>query len=147
MSYACPITFDKIDTNLFRINTILVSLLVVIYLLTSFVFILYFLVFDFSLKLFIKKKYSPLYFLSRFLRKSLGFSAIISDGGAKRLAQYFGLLFMILLVVAHFLENDIFLYTIATIYLLCAFFDVVFDFCLGCKIYYIIKKIYPNFMN
>lgn len=147
MSYACPITFDKIDTNIFRINTFLVSSLIVLYLFYPSIYILYFLIFDFCIKLFIKKKYSFIYFLARFIRKSLGLKAIVSDGGAKRLAQYFGLFFMILLVVAHFLNNMPFLFVIAAIYLLCAFFDIIFDFCIGCKIYYIIKKIYPNFMN
>jgi hypothetical protein len=147
VTYACPITFDKIDINLFRINTLLVSLLIVMYLFFPSIYILYFLVFDFSVKLFIKKKYSPLYLLARFLRKGLGLNAVISDGGAKRLAQYFGLFFMLLLIGAHFIQNTPLLWTIAIIYLLCALFDIVFNFCIGCKIYHIIKKIYPNFMN
>jgi hypothetical protein len=25
--------------------------------------------------------------------------------------------------------------------------DLFFDYCIGCKIYFIIKKIYPEFMN
>ncbi|MBU1658224.1 DUF4395 domain-containing protein [bacterium] len=147
MSYSCPVTFVQIDTNVSRFNSLFVSSLVVAYLGSSNVFILYFLALDFLIKLYINKKYSPLYILSRLMKKSLGLKNNFTDGGAKRLAAYFGLLFMLLLIITHLFNLWILSLLVAAFYLSCALLDVVLNYCLGCKVYFIIKKIYPHFMN
>jgi hypothetical protein len=69
------------------------------------------------------------------------------DGGAKRLAAYFGLTFMILLAFESFFHLRDILYITAGVFLSCAFLEVAFDFCIGCKIYFLIKKVYPDFMS
>ncbi len=147
MSYTCPMTFENIDSNVSRINSLFVSLLVVSYLIASNVFILYFLFIDFSIKLFIDKKYSPLSQASKFLKNILKIGVVLIDGGSKRLAAYFGLVFVGLLIITHYLDNNLVSLAIAIIFIFCSLLDLVFNYCLGCKIYYLIKKIYPNFMN
>ncbi|MDD2567188.1 MAG: DUF4395 domain-containing protein [Thiovulaceae bacterium] len=147
MSFTCPLSFTKIDTNVARLNTLLASSLVTMYLFYDFVMILFFLVYDFGVKLFAHKKYSPLYISARGLKKLLRLKPALADAGAKRLANYFALFFMILLASAHYLQNAPLVVTLASIYLACAFLDIVFNYCIGCKVYYVIKKIYPPFME
>jgi len=147
VSFTCPLSFTKIDTNVARLNTFLASSFVVAYLFYDFVMILFFLVYDFSVKLFAHKKYSLLYISARGLKKLLHLKPALADAGAKRLANYFALLFMILLASAHYLQNAPLVVTLASIYLACAFLDIVFNYCIGCKVYYVIKKIYPPFME
>ena len=147
MSTACPLNFKQVDSNISRFSALLVALLVLIYLVTHNVFILLFLAFDFALKLFVTKKASLITHFSGFLKESFKIEEKLVDGGAKRLANFLGLFFVLLLVLAHYLliwEISLFL---ATIFLACSLLDVFFDYCIGCKIYFIIKKIYPNFMN
>lgn len=146
MSYSCPMSFIKVDSNVSRINSLFVSSFVIAYLLTSSVYIIYFIFLDFSIKLFLNKEYSPIFVVSRFIKKGLKLKDKLIDGGSKRLAAYFGLLFAFLLIVAHYFYSDVLTYTIAIVFLSCALLDVIFDYCLGCKIYFIIKKIYPDFM-
>lgn len=146
MSYTCPMTFENIDSNVSRINSLFVSILVVVYLITLNVFILYFLFIDFGIKLFLDKKFSPISQASKFLKNSLKLSTVLIDGGSKRLAAYFGLIFVGLLILTHFLDNQLLSLVIAIIFIFCSLLDLVLNYCLGCKIYYIIKKIYPNFM-
>jgi hypothetical protein len=38
-------------------------------------------------------------------------------------------------------------FVIGGVFVLCSLMDALVNYCVGCKIYFIIKKIYPNFMN
>ncbi len=147
MSYSCPLNFVQVDSNASRISSLIVATLVFAYLFTSLTFILYFLVFDFSLKLFLNKKYSLISILALYLRKLFTMKEKLTDGGAKRLAGIFGLIFVLLLLITDLLALKALSFLVAGIFLLCSLLDLIFNYCLGCKIYYIIKKIYPNFMS
>ena len=147
MSYACPMSFVNVDSNVSRFNSLFVTLLVLTYLFTNNVFIMLFLVVDFAIKLFGDKKFSPVYIVAKISKKAFRIKNNMIDGGAKRLAQYFGFTFMLLLFVLHFFDAWMLTLFVAAIYLACALLDVVFDFCLGCKIYFLIKKVYPSFMQ
>ncbi|MBL6973461.1 MAG: DUF4395 domain-containing protein [Sulfurimonas sp.] len=147
MSYSCPLNFVQVDSNASRLSSLMVAFLVVIYLVTSIEYILFFLVLDFSTRLFINKEYSLISILSLNLRKSLRMQEKFTDGGAKRLAGIFGLIFVSMLVVTHFLNLDSLTYIVAGVFLSCSLLDVFINYCLGCQIYYIVKKLYPSFMS
>jgi len=148
MSHAsCPLNFKQVDENLFRINALFVSVLVLVYLYTQMLPIMLFLVLDFSIKLFFEKRTSPLTFLSQGIKKMFHIEDFLIDGGAKRLAGFFGLFFMLLLFGTYFVHSLTLSLVIAVLYLLCSSLDILFGFCIGCKIYFIIKKVYPNFMK
>jgi len=143
----CPLNFIRVDDNISRINAFLVSSLVIFYLYIPLVYIVLFLVFDFSIKLFFQEITSPLSFVSKRVKQIFHMKDAFVDGGAKRLAGFFGLFFMVLLLGTHFLHSWTVSFVIALLYLSCSSLDILFRFCIGCKIYFIIKKIYPNFMK
>jgi len=147
MSNSCPLNFVKIDASIARITSSLVSILILLYLYSHSVWILYFLAFDFVARLFFKHEFSALYMLAIVLKNLLHIESQFSDGGAKKLAGLFGLFFVFLLIVIYYMDIKTFTFIVAAIFLSCSLLDVFFNFCIGCKIYYIIKKIYPNFMN
>ena len=147
MSNACPLNFKPVDSNICRFSALIVALLVLTYLFTSNVYILFFLAIDFILKLFFSPGVSPINLVGEFFKNLFNAKANSVDGGAKRLAGFFGLFFVLLLGFAHFLDIWEVSLAIAAIFLACSLLDVFFDYCIGCKIYFIIKKIYPNFMN
>lgn len=147
MSYSCPLNFVQVDSNASRLSSLTVALLVITYVVTANEFILYFLVLDFITRLFISKKYSLIAILALSLRKSLKIQEIFTDGGAKRLAGIFGLVFVSMLLVTHFLGLASLMYLVAGIFLTCSLLDVFINYCLGCQIYHLIKKIYPSFMS
>lgn len=144
---SCPLNFKQVDENLFRINALFVSFLVLLYLFSEIMPIMLFLVLDFVIKLFFEKLPSPLTFLSQRVKKLFHIEDLLIDGGAKRLAGFFGLFFMLLLLGTYFLHSFPVSLVVAALYLLCSSLDILFGFCIGCKIYFIIKKIYPNFMK
>ncbi|MFT5662157.1 MAG: hypothetical protein ACI9TV_002805 [Sulfurimonas sp.] len=145
MSQSCPITFKRIDGNVARIGAFFVVTLVVLYLATSFILFLYILALDFITRLYLNKEFSIIFQLSKTVKKILKIKTMMTDAGAKRLAATFGLMFSVLLIIEAHFSLDIALYITATILLICASMEVLFDYCVGCKVYYIIKKIYPNF--
>ena len=147
MSYSCPLNFVQVDSNASRLSSLMVATLVIIYLLTSIEYILYFLIIDFSLKLFVKREYSLITIVSHALRKFLKMQEKFTDGGAKRLAGIFGLIFVSMLLITHFLNLEMLTLVVAGIFLSCSLLDVFINYCLGCQIYYIIKKLYPSFMS
>ena len=147
MSYACPITFEKVDSTVSRFSSFLVSVLIISYLLTFNVYILYFMLLDFFIRLFCKKDFSPVFLISKTLKKVLKLKTRPYDGGAKMLAGYFGIFFVLLLIGGNYFSLVVYTYIVAAMFLGCALLDVFFNYCVGCKIYFIIKKIYPSFMT
>ncbi len=144
---ACPLNFEKVDENTARFSALFVATLVGLYLYTNIIYILYFLVFDFIMKLFLHKGSSPISIVAEFCKGVFKINDKLVDGGAKRLAGFFGLFFVLLLIMTHYFDLWSLSLGVAVVFLACSFLDVFFGFCIACKIYYLIKKIYPNFMN
>ena len=147
MPYSCPLNFVQVDSNASRLSSLMVASLVIIYLTTSIEYILYFLILDFSLKLFVNKNYSLISIIAHSLRKLLKMQEKFTDGGAKRLAGIFGLIFVSMLLLTDFLGLSSLTYIVAGIFLSCSLLVVFINYCLGCQIYYIVKKLYPSFMS
>jgi len=147
MSNSCPLNFERVDSNVSRLSSLFVASLVILYLFTSNIYILIFLAVDFVIKLFVNKELSPIAMLSHTIKVTFRFKDKFTDGGAKRLAGMFGLLFVLLLILTHFLNVWAGSLVVAGIFLSCSLFDVFFNYCIGCKVYFIIKRIYPSFMS
>ncbi len=137
---SCPISFIKVDANIVRINASYILLFFSLYLNTSNRFILLFLIADFIIRLFINKDYSPLYFLSARTKELLHVKSKFEDAAAKRLATYFGLIFLVLILLFDLLHTELFFYSTSGILLVCLFLEVAFNYCLGCKMYYLYKR-------
>jgi hypothetical protein len=147
MSYSCPVSFERIESNTSRLSSFIVSICVIYYFLTFNVLIAYFLFFDFSIRLFYKKEYSLIHLVSATIKKSFRIKDKYVDSGAKKLAGIFALIFIFLLIIANHMDYKAFAFVVGGIFVLCSLLDAFLNYCVGCKIYYIIKKIYPNFMN
>ncbi len=147
MENSCPLNFERVDSNVSRVSALFVASLVILYLFSTNIYILIFLALDFSVKLFINKEFSAIHMLSNSLKVIFRVKDNYTDGGAKRLAGMFGLLFVFLLIITHFLNTWFVSLIVAAIFLSCSLLDVFFNYCIGCKVYFIIKKIYPAFMS
>ncbi len=135
MAQACPVNFTTIDSHAGRIGSALTLLLVVSYIASGNVAILFFLTADLLVRLYGDKAFSPVSALSSRLMRLLRLGARPVDGAAKHVAGHFGLLFSVLLIVTHFLHADTAAYAVAAVFGLCLLMDAVFNFCVGCKIY------------
>lgn len=141
MQRSCPVSLKHIDATVARINAVFITLFVVLFLFTSYKLILIILACDFCIRIFGWGKYSPISNLSVATKKMLHLKTRMSDPAPKKLAAFFGLTFLLLMILLSFLNFTFALYTTATILLICTSLEVVFNYCVGCEIYHIYKKI------
>ena len=146
MAAQCPLIFRQVDATVTRINTLFVVIGVVLFLATHSLWIVLFLIGDFLLRLYGYKTISPTQNLSLWLQKRFQLASKMEDAGAKRLAALFGVGFMIALVVFEYLQVQWGVRITAGIYLACAGLDLLFGYCIACKIYHFVHKLYPGRM-
>ena len=137
---SCPVSFIKIDANIVRINAFYILVLFSLYLFSMNKFIILFLLTDFAIRLFVSKNYSPLYFLSSRTKELLHVRTKLEDNAPKTLATYFGFLFLSLILLFDLLHVETLFYATSGMLLVCLFLELAFDYCLGCKIYYLYKR-------
>jgi len=139
---SCPISLISVDSNMARINAFYVGVLFTLYMITSFTPLIYFLILDFSTRIFLKKEYSATYILAYFTKEIFKLPSIPVDAAPKKLASYFGLFFVILVAFVSFFKLTFLFYALSIILLACIFLEVVFSYCLGCEIYHLYQKIF-----
>lgn len=140
MSKSCPISLKSVDANLVRINSVYITLVFSLFLLTQELPIILFLVIDFITRVLIKKKYSLLFIISKLTQEKLHIQKNIVDEAPKKLASFFGLAFVIIIAFASLLHLHAFAYIVSAILLACLLLEVIFSYCLGCEIYHLYKK-------
>lgn len=144
MAQQCPLLFRKVDATVIRINTLFVMAGVIAFLMTQYLIILLVLIVDFILRLYGYKKLSPIENLSLMIQEKFSLPSKMEDAGAKRLAALFGVGFIIAIGAFSWFGLPVAVNIAAAVYLLCAAPDLLFNFCIACKIYYLAKKIYPK---
>jgi hypothetical protein len=144
MSQACPLLFRKIDATISKINAATVVVFVIVYLLTMCKLILFFLIIDFALRLSGKKSFSPIFLFANGVQSVFKLPVCLEDAGAKRLAAFFGLSFMIGILLSDFLGFTAGVWICAVSFISCVILDLLFDYCIACKIYSMFGKIFPK---
>ena len=149
MSPSCPISCRRVDTNVVRLISLQVFLFTLFFAFThSFAFIVVVL-FDFTVRLLREEKLSPFLIVAQFILKYWNTTPHYTDESPKRFALFLGLLIAGVITVLSLLGVMKIAVLIAFILILCAFFEVLFDFCIGCKIYYVLQlaKVINNDRN
>lgn len=144
MSQQCPLIFRQVDATVTRINTLFVVVGIIAFLATQNPIVLMVLIVDFALRLYGYKYLSPINISSLWIQKKGSLPVKMEDAGAKRLAAFFGIGFTIALLICSLVGADTVGVFIAVIFLFCAGLELLFGFCIACKIYTIAKKIYPK---
>jgi hypothetical protein len=144
MAQVCPIIFRQIDGTIARLNALSVFLLLVLFVFWPNPLILLFLGADFMIRLYGPKRFSPLFQISKVLKKLLGCKTEMTDAGAKRLAAYFGLFFVFATLASALAGLNIVTYATIAVFLFCLGLELLFNYCIGCKIYFIYRKFVPE---
>lgn len=141
----CPISFKKIDEHVARLNGFFTVILLVVFLLTTNIIPVLFLVADFFVRSIEKPQYSPLAIISKFILKLLKVNPQLINAGPKIFAARIGLLFSVLvgLSVVFGLGTTAVVFTV--IFGVCALLEAAIGFCVACRIYpFVYKLIYQN---
>lgn len=139
MSPSCPISTRRVDSNMVRVISFQVALFTVILLITQESFFALVLLFDFLMRALRKSNFSPFHIVGNFVITGWGIAPKLCDESPKRFALYLGLVASLFLVALYVGGFTTFATTIAIILLICALLETLFDYCIGCKIYYAIQ--------
>lgn len=139
MSPSCPISTRRVDANMARIISFQVALFTLILLITEESFFALVILFDFFMRALRLSSFSPFEIVGKFVLKGWGVAPKLCDESPKRFALYLGLLTSLFIVVFYFAGFTLFATVVAVILLICALLETLFDFCIGCKLYYVIQ--------
>ena len=140
MSQACPVSFKQVDENAARTNAVLSALSVVLFLVTSYKFILLFLAIDFFIRGFIDPLYSFYSALSKSFLRLLKIRPKLIEGSPKIFAAKMGFVFSILIILFAVMDLQIVVTTIGIALIVFALLEGAFGICVGCNIYSFIEK-------
>ena len=139
MSLSCPISTRRVDSNMVRVISFQVALFAVVLLVTQESAFALMLLFDFFMRTVRQSKFSPFQVVGNFILTGCGIAPKFCDESPKRFALYLGLIISLFLVVFYMAGFTAFATSITIILLICALLETLFDFCIGCKIYYAIQ--------
>jgi len=146
MSQSCPISLRRVDSNMVRVISFQVALFTVILLITQETTFALIILFDFIMRTLRLANLSPFHIVSKFVLNGWGVAPKLCDESPKRFALYLGLVASLFLVVFYMAGFTVFATIITIILLICALLETLFDFCIGCKIYYAIQ-IVKGYLN
>ncbi len=144
MAQSCPLAFRQIDGTIARLNALSVFIGLIFFLVSNSPLVLIFIGADFTVRLYGNKNYSPIFQFSKLLKKLFNLPSEMVDAGAKRLAAHFGLIFVMLALGVNLAHLTALTYIIVGVFLFCLTLELLFAYCIGCKIYFIYRKFVPE---
>lgn len=146
MAQICPISTRRVDSNMVRVVSFQVALFSMILLVSQEIFFALVLLFDFCMRTLRFSNLSPFHIIGTFILSGWGIAPKLCDESPKRFALYLGLVTSLCIVMFYMADLTLFATGLATVLLICALLETLFDFCIGCKIYYAIQ-IGKGFLN
>jgi len=150
MAQVCPISTRRVDSNMTRIISFQVALFAIILLVTQEPLFAAILLLDFAMRALRFVHYSPFHIIGSFVLSGWGIAPKLCDESPKRFALYLGLLASLCIVVFYLVGLTVLATSITAVLIICALLETLFDYCIGCKIYYAIqiaKGLYNNDRN
>lgn len=141
----CPISDQRVNEYVTRINALLTLILVVLAFVLNSVFLLVFLMADFFIRAFTEIKFSPISYVSYNLTNVLSRSVRMIDKAPKIFAARLGFLMTSLIAGLFILNQSLAAMLVAGILIFFAALEFVFAICVGCMIYsYLILPFYKK---
>lgn len=140
MDKTCPISTRRINSKLVRFISLQVAIFAALLAITKMPLFALILSIDFLARFFRAQKFSPFFTLGQFMLKILSLEPVFVDEAPKRFALVMGLVMSFILLISYGSGLYTIGTTVASIIFVCALLETVFDYCVGCKIYYLIKK-------
>jgi len=141
MPKTCPISTRKINSKIVRFISAQVAIFALALAITEEPIFAFILCIDFVARFFRFQKFSPFFILGQFMSKILSLKPLFTDEAPKRFALVMGLIMSFILLVTYGFGFYDFGLVVAFIIFVCALLETLFDYCVGCKIYYILRKL------
>lgn len=138
----CPISQNRIDEHVARLNGGFTVVLLSIFLISSNIFPILFLLIDFAQRSGKYAKYSLLAYFSRQLLKVLSVKPLLINAGPKIFAARIGLFFNFAIIVSYLIGLPNLAYLFTGIFGIFAFLESGFGFCVACQVYPLVYKLF-----
>jgi len=146
MAQTCPISNRSVDSNMVRIISFQVALFAIILLITQEMIFSLILLCDFTLRALRLGQYSPFRFIAQIVVSVWGLAPRFCDEAPKMFALYLGLISAFFIVILFAGEHTLLATFVVTALLICALLETLFEYCIGCKLYYGIQ-VAKGFLN
>ena len=134
-SIICPISAEKVDSNVSRLTVFINAALMIAFLITQQPVLLYIVTIDYGIRAFGYNKYSPLCKLSALIAKGLRWETKMVDKAPKMFASRLGFICAVLGTVFITFNMPIASMAIIGLFTVLALLDSVANYCVGCLIY------------
>jgi hypothetical protein len=139
----CPVSKDKINEQIVRLNAILGVLLVIATFVFNSVFFMFFLMADFFIRAFTSSKFSPISFISHRLTNTLRLGEKHIDKAPKIFAARLGFLMILTVTILFLTGAQTAAMIVGGVFVFFAMLEFALAICVGCFIYtYIVLPFY-----
>jgi len=136
----CPVDFVSVNENKTRVVALFVLLIVIVYLLTGYLYLIAFLALDFLLRVSRFAKFSPPGILADVVISVFNISNKPTDRAPKRFAAGTGLAFSLLIIASALLHLDLVAIILTIVLAFFALLESAAGFCAGCYVYAFLKS-------
>lgn len=143
MTESCPISPDLVDGRATRIGAGLVILLTLASLGLDQAWLPLLLALDFGLRSLGWNGWSPVAQAARVLRSAAGLQPQPTNAGPKRFAAVVGTAFGLGIALALHFHQPGLVRALAAVLILCAALEAFLGFCVGCRVYSLLKAAFP----
>lgn len=133
-------TPNVVDVNQTRIHATLVVLLMSAYLLMGNTVLLYILVYDFFVRIYVAPLLSPLYLISATVVNLIPAEQKFADGYAKEFASHIGLSVLFITLLAELVGGSYTAVTLILFFIAWKIFEATKDICFACELYELLKR-------
>lgn len=141
----CPISDQRVNEYVTRINALLTIVVVVFAFVLNSVFLFAFLMADFFIRAFTEIKFSPVGFASHYVSNALSLSVKLIDKAPKIFAARLGFLMTTVIACLFILNLTTAAMVVAGMLIFFAGLEFVFAICVGCMIFtYLILPFYKK---
>ncbi|MEW6067504.1 MAG: DUF4395 domain-containing protein [Nitrospirota bacterium] len=140
MNKICPISNKNINEKVVRVNAMITALFILSSLITTYRWIIIILAIDFFIRGFLNSSYSLFTILSKKIIHVLKIKHNIVNSGPKIFAAKIGFIFCLIIFIFYSLNFILLAKIFSIIFLFCALLEALFAFCVGCRIYSLVRK-------
>ncbi len=144
MKDICPISFQRINEKVARINGLITATLSVVYILFGWKWIPLFLFADFFMRGFEDAKYSLIARISKVIAQGLKLKPKMVNAGPKSFAAQIGAVLTGVAATGLYFNAEVVALVCLLPLALFSFLEGAFGFCVACKIYPFIRKYSPE---
>lgn len=139
----CPISTERIDSNVSRLTILISSILVIVFIFTSQPIPLYIAALDYGIRAFGNSDFSPLRLIAKGIAGALSWNTKMIDKAPKVFASRLGFLCLLASTILINLDFELAAISISAMATSLFLLDAVGNYCVGCLIYH--HLVYPFF--